>query len=296
MTARNDSSHNKVTFAAIADPHVGTPGNEFSEAICLCNRLDVDFVILLGDLVTKPTEDTIAQLIRDLKALEKPLYIAMGNHDAHPGAREEGIYIEDRLRQAFPGPWQESFSYAFDCGSWRFIVVGGIDHMKTDLENFYVNNCKGFVNRGSYIMYLLEDDRRRLIGLLEQSGDQPTCVTIHVPVVPIAARLHEQGIVDQTRLIENIQLSSVIEARSNVKLILSGHQHFNQVDVVGDQLHCVTQQLQGAAARREGPGIRVIELTDRSISGRLVWDGSDDEPFGTIGTLSGDRAFQWTFA
>lgn len=164
--------------------------------------------------------------------------------------------------------------------------------MRCDLKNFYINGYKGYINRASEIMYLDTADLERFQRLLEKSSDRPTCVVIHVPLAPIADRLHEGGIVDQTKLLQEIQLRSMVEACRNVKLVLSAHQHFNQVDVIHGQLHCITQRLPGFD--NHGPAIRWVELTNDRIRSWLIWDRTDSEQPAPIGTVAGDRSFEWT--
>ena len=88
---------------------------------------------------------------------------------------------------------------------------------------------------------------------------------------------------------------SLLNARSNVRLCLYGHEHFNQVDVVDGRLHCITQGVQGYGPYGDDSAIRIVEATDHSVRSYLVWDGRDLEGPGEIGTLAGDRSFQWRF-
>jgi hypothetical protein len=113
--------------------------------------------------------------------------------------------------------------------------------------------------------------------------------------MPMAERLRKKGFIDQPRHIQEIQIRSMIEANRDVKLILSGHQHFNQVGVHRNQLHCITQDSEGLKEYGDTPGVRVINLGDNTVTGKLIWDGPEESDWGEIGTEEGDRAFRWIF-
>ncbi len=285
---------NQVAFVVVGDVHVGhdSRAEAFPAAIDMWNQLPIDFVMFVGDLVHDVTSESVDELVAQLRRIEKPIYLALGNHETD--AAESGVDLESRLAAEFPGPWQSSFSYAFEAGRWRFIFAGACDSVPSGLTHFYVNGIKGYINATGLLTVHRPEHLERFQRLLDESGDQPSCVVIHHPLARIPDRIRELGGVDQTRLIQDRQIRSLVQARRNVKAIFSGHQHFNQVDVVRHQLHCVTQII-GGELFTVGPAIRLVELSDTMIRSRLIWHDRPDEPPGEIGTLAGDRSFCWRF-
>lgn len=291
MSTEANNLKNATRIALVADIHVGSGEPLLAHAVALCNGLDLDAVVVMGDLAEPTTEENFAKALAGIGGFEAPVYLMLGNIETSPEGA--ALNAEERLRETFPGPWQESFTYGFRLGGWRFIVLGGIRHVPVDIRNFYVKRVKGFVNRASNILSLADDDRERFMQLLDESGDHPTCVLMHVPVAPLSDRLAACGAMDQGRMIEVRQLQALIAERPNVYAVLTAHMHLNQVDVVRGQLHCWTQNLAGR--RSNPPAIRVVELADAAVSGRLLWDDRVERPPGEVGTAAGDHSFIWSF-
>ena len=132
-----------VKIAVIADAHVGGDGTEFERAIELCNGLVVDFVALLGDFVEPATAGTLDAFVRALRSLQKPFYLVAGNVETCPEARAGGINVGRELQRTFPGPWEQSFTYAFERSGRQFIVVGGIRHVPVDVGSGYPRGRQG---------------------------------------------------------------------------------------------------------------------------------------------------------
>lgn len=100
----------KVTLLAIGDIHVGGTDPCICEtAIRLCNDSPADFVLLLGDVVNRPTDENIDLFIDTFNNLNKPLHMTLGNHDFQLESSERSVDIEARVRESFSGPWDESF-------------------------------------------------------------------------------------------------------------------------------------------------------------------------------------------
>ena len=286
----------KITFAVVSDPHVGRPECCLDRAVELCNSLPLDFVLLPGDLIQEVRKELADELIGLLGKFTAPFYLALGNHEAAPDALDAGLNPEKWIQDGLPGPWNESFTYAFQCKGWRFVVAGGIRHFKSPLANFYINGIKGHVDRGGHIMYLEPEHRDRLCGLLAENTGKPTCLVTHASLSPTSLRLLGRGAMDQVRLIEELQLRSVVEAASDVKVVMAGHQHYNQVEAIRGQLHCVTQDLNGTESCSEGPAFRIVEMSGASVKGRLIWEDRNEAAFAPPGTSEGDLSFSWSFA
>ena len=281
-----------LTFAVVGDLHVGSGSGPVQTLIRLVNDRPLDFVLFLGDLTNQATEDEVAEFVEQVRRIDKPVYLAVGNHDT---ARfRDGFDIETRLGQMLPGPWSKSFTYAFRVKGWAFIVVTARSD-RVDQVGYQVNNVKGFISEAGGIIRVPEEHMRRLERLLDETGDGPACLVTHVPLVPMPRRIFARGCFDQVRYIEEHHLLSLLEHHPNVTLALAGHQHFNQVEVRNGVLHCVTQGVRGYPPYQDPDGIRIVELEGSRVRSYLVWDGAAGEPPGAISTLAGDRSFEWAF-
>ena len=283
----------KLTFAVVGDLHVGATAEEVQTAIRLLNAADPAFVLFLGDLVNKPTEASMDELVAALRRIGPPVYLTIGNHDM--ARADDGFDVPGRIAAAFPGPWSDSFTYGFTAGQWRF-VVGGTSTMSIPYQGPQINHIKGHVSEHGGMIYMPREDLERFIALLEATGEAPACVVLHPPLVPMARRVRERGCFDQVRLLEEPQVLSLIQDRPNVRLCLYGHEHFNQVDAVDGRLHCITQGVRGYGPYGDPSAIRMVELSETGVRSWLTWDDREPEPPAPIGTLAGDRSFEWIFA
>ncbi len=280
----------KVTFAIVGDVHVGSVTDELPAFIKLVNRLPVDFALFMGDLVHEATDANVEMLGRAIRMLEKPYYLALGNHDT--GRMAEGYDIETRIRGVLPGIWDESFTYSFQAGGWNFIV-GGMQTARIELKGFQVHHRKGFVTEHGHVNRMIGEHLERLQALLKASGDTPTILTLHVPLVRMARRVYQRGCFEQIRLLEEPYIFALLDEHPNVKVVLSGHNHYNQVEARDGVLHCVTQAVKGYAPYRDPNGIRIMELSGSGVRSYMVWDNIEGEPPAPLGTLEGDRSFAW---
>ena len=285
----------ELTFAVVGDLHVGGVAEEVRTAIRLVNDDDLDFVLFLGDLTDKPTEENVAEFARQVRRINKPAYVVIGNHDAARDASGfdfEACLAEALLAEALAGPWSEGFTYAFQAKGWNFIV-GAISVRPIGYEGPQVNRIKGYVCEFGNVLHMPPRHLQRFRELLDESGRTPTCVVLHVPLVRMAPRVAERGCYAQVRLLEEWQLLSLIEQRPNVKLCLYGHDHFNQAEVVNGRLHLITQAVRGMAQYGDPNAIRILRIAGSTVRSRLIWDAAPPDPPGALGTLAGDVAFEW---
>ena len=292
-----------LRFAIIGDLHVGGVAEEVQTTIELVNARELDFVLFLGDLTNKPTDENIAEFVRQVRRIEHPVYLTIGNHDT---ARcLEGFDFEKALAGQLPGPWSDGFTYEFHAGGWKFIVCSLAD-MQMDYKGPQINRIKGMVSENGGMIHVPPPHLVRFGELLEASGQTPTVVVMHVPLVRMAARTAARGCYAQVRLLEEWQITSMVEQRPNVKMCLYGHDHFNQAEVVNDRLHLITQGVRGMWQYEDTSAIRLMEIDDSiparrgsppsrsTVRSRLIWSGRDGEAPGELGTSLGDIAFEWT--
>jgi predicted phosphodiesterase len=76
----------RFSFVQLCDPQLGMGGYDqdvirFRQAVRLINALNVDFVVICGDLVNNFNDQSVADFLAIKSGLSMPCYLAAGNHD-----------------------------------------------------------------------------------------------------------------------------------------------------------------------------------------------------------------------
>ncbi|HJU08681.1 MAG TPA: metallophosphoesterase [Rhodanobacteraceae bacterium] len=89
-----------LNIALVSDIHVGlfTRSDKLQQMVDKLNSMHVDLVLFAGDLTYDPPRD-LADALAPLKALNKPMYAVLGNHDV----QLPGPPLENRIRAALAG-------------------------------------------------------------------------------------------------------------------------------------------------------------------------------------------------
>lgn len=86
----------KAKYALIADIHLGIYNNAsiLERTVDKINQLDVDAVMIAGDLTYEPQFDDMEVLFASLKKFKIPVYAVLGNHDCErPGPKVRGELV-----------------------------------------------------------------------------------------------------------------------------------------------------------------------------------------------------------
>lgn len=109
------------SFVQLCDTQIGFGGfdhdvDTLQKAVRQINALEVDFVLLCGDMVRHPEEtENIAALKAELGKLTMPCHLVPGNHDIGHPQNANGVR---RYREIFGDDY-----YGFDHKGHRFLVV-----------------------------------------------------------------------------------------------------------------------------------------------------------------------------
>lgn len=195
-----------VLVAQISDLHIKQPGAlaygevDTAAALTRCivelNRLHPRprIVVVTGDLVDTPTEEEYDHLKRLLAALEIPLAVIPGNHDARPS-----------VRAAFPG-----LPYAQATGALNLsLAAGPLDLLLLDSS---VRGAPHGVLDGESLRWLDE--------ALAAAPAKPALLFLHHP--PFITGIEHM---DRQNLRNADDLGSVLRRHPRVRLIAAGHAH-----------------------------------------------------------------------
>ena len=88
-------------YALIGDIHLGVYNNEeiLKRTIEKINNLDVDAVLIAGDLLYQAELKDIKRLYSPLKDSKSPIYVVLGNHDYEKHQIEERSKLEEVLKE-----------------------------------------------------------------------------------------------------------------------------------------------------------------------------------------------------
>jgi len=146
-------------FIVVADSHIRPPDQEVdaypSNALMvqrnkyivdLCNRIDVAFVVHLGDIVHPlPTEETHGVAIDLAKGvyaeLRHPIHFVAGNHDVgdKPNAFVAVPAVAEENYHAFEEAWGPSY-YSFDVGDCHFVAID-TQVLNSELEREHIQRA-----------------------------------------------------------------------------------------------------------------------------------------------------------
>lgn len=124
-----------ANFALIADTHLGQyKGAPYlSRVVERINKLNVDFVLLPGDLVFSIDPESIESTFAPFSDLNVPLYATLGNHDMAPA----GELTDDRLiniLESYGVTWVDNQSVIHD--EIQIIGMGELWNDDADLSTF----------------------------------------------------------------------------------------------------------------------------------------------------------------
>jgi 3',5'-cyclic AMP phosphodiesterase CpdA len=213
----------------------------------------IDFALIAGDMANSGTRGDFELLASVLDAVELPVYGCVGNHDSyHSSSRPEMLELVPEL---FPGG---DFNYAFERGPLRFVV----------LDASYWRNREGEINdfyeRGNYVGIGLQAGQVQwLRETLAADTRTPTLVMWHYGFYD---RLGESSCGHTMRAstcVDSAEVRAVLEEAPNVVATLSGHSHWNQVNVLEGLTH-----LQNPAFAEWPNAYRALRVYDD----RIEWE------------------------
>jgi Icc protein len=231
-------------FAQLTDIHLteapntwGTLGTEsgnlLRQGIADLNKMaDLDFVLITGDAIDAATSAEIA-LFRDIvEGLEKPWYFVPGNHDGYndpdsPGtlpAHEVVPRIDPRLAEPVPYVQKAYWSRTVKPG----VQLIGLDSRMDDTFNGMVD-----ANQLAWLERELDAHRDKLV-----------LIAVHHPLRnlnPINKREWWSNFICDN----GGQVEELLDRCPNVRVVLSGHHHANQIRQRNGRLHVSTGALSG---------------------------------------------------
>lgn len=233
------------TLAFITDTHTGCDGSGFHQQpgrpdlACeifrglrdVLHHHKVDLLVHGGDLTERGFEAQIAEALRLHQSLEIPMALCLGNHDVGE-ANSASL-------------WDEAL------GGCSWLIAGDSVVSLDDVDVYTVDNnwltLDGAIERHWQAGSVETLNPRQIAWLDEVLGAEngrPAAVVIHVPLHPLPAEQTGAGCdIHCCDPAYSERLLGVLDRHPRVKLVLSGHNHVNNIAVVNGRTHLTTSSL-----------------------------------------------------
>ena len=251
------------SFIHITDFHVGDPRGliesvrktiglkSLKKCIEEINLLHPDFVIISGDLVfgqLYPFEYSkeYKRCYDLLQMFDVPTYLCPGNHDGYRKITEDGFEFWDK----YFGPQY----YSFDYGDNHFIACNSYDMPNIFRLTISFLPLTWGGNIGDQQFNWIKDN-------LESTDSKNTFIFIHHN--PLWGTIRESFI--RKKYQNREELISLID-QYNVKMVLAGHVHYDNVTIFNDTIYLTTTTPESSTPTKDGYwGYRMITIKDNEI-------------------------------
>jgi len=234
------SAGKPLRFAAVNDLHVLGPGTErlAARAVEQINALDdIAFSVVVGDLGTLGKEAEMALAKQALDGLKQPYFCVPGNHDFLPKSDNGYVHYDAAFRDR---QWRQD-----SAGGWAFIGLDTCNEMKSDVTV----------------------PPERMAWLAEQIAAVPEGMPIalfgHHPFNPNTKAYR----------VKNAEEVLALFAGRNLRLVISGHYHGNQVEE-RDGVTFITTACCSTTRpnfdKTEERGFRLFQLDGESVSHEFI--------------------------
>ena len=220
----------KFKFAIASDLHIALPHtiwnhparfhlveysiSAFEEVLSQLANLDLDFLLLPGDLTQHGEPENHQWLSKRLAQLPYPVYVIAGNHDV-PTVKSFDQFTPHYTKFGFASGLTEPHKLYYECEILPKVRLIGLNSNQFDAD-------------GKQIGWIDQEQLTWLQSVLDRQDYELNLVTIHHNVLE---HMHEQShnaLGRRYMLGNNEQLCEILH-KANVKLVFTGHLHVQDV-------------------------------------------------------------------
>ena len=220
----------KFKFAIASDLHIALPHTvwhhpsrfhlveysiaAFEEVLSQLANLDLDFLLLPGDLTQHGEPENHQWLSTRLSQLPYPVYVIAGNHDV-PTVKAFEQFTSHYTKFGFECGLSEPRKLYYECEVFPNVRLIGL-------------NSNQFNDEGQQIGWIDEEQLTWLQSVLERQDYELNLVTIHHNVLE---HMHNQShnALGRRYMLGNTERLCEILHHANVKLVFTGHLHVQDV-------------------------------------------------------------------
>lgn len=233
----------ELYFAQLSDIHISSLGDHdellSGQSAAILSRLvaelnaqpDLDFVLITGDLLDQADPWELGQFQQVIRVLEKPTYIIPGNHDRRPLDHTTGLTRRQFAELFNPQVKERPTGSEAQAGYWSVAIRPDVQLI--GLDSIRDRDWGGEID--TLQLAWLEQELAGHAGKL-------VILAVHHP-------LHRLAPVDELPEWRNFvcdtgpEVLALLDRHPAVKLVLTGHHHFSQVDQLGQRLHIATASI-----------------------------------------------------
>ena len=148
-TADPTDEQNGFRFAQVCDTQFGTSGYDhdvatFEQAVRQINAMKLDFVVVCGDLVNKPTDRSFADFKKIKAKLTMPCYYVPGNHDVgnEPTADTLAKYRKTMGKDYFSFEYKAHLFVCVNSSLWKAPIADETEKQDAWLEETLATAAK----------------------------------------------------------------------------------------------------------------------------------------------------------
>lgn len=226
-----------LCFAQISDIHISSLG-DYAEILSgraagflaavvdnLNRQMDLDFVLITGDLFNTPTPANVALFEQTIQGLEKPYFIIPGNHDRRDPSEAEGLSRREFARCFNPQFQARSAAPEAQAGYWSVAVRPEVQLI--GLDSIRDENWGGIIDTAQ-IEWLEQE-------LAAHTG-KFIILAVHHPFHPLAPIDDDP---DWRYFVcdNGPEMLALLDRYPQVKIVLTGHHHQTRADLLDQRLH-----------------------------------------------------------
>ena len=237
-----------VKFAQVSDIHYSTVREDngykllaktkplLEDAISQINKeKHLDFVMLTGDVIDRPTKQSIYSVMDILKTIDYPWYYVIGNHDTTTSGFLTKKALTKIIQENNPNQQFDSTYFSFKPKmGYRVIVMDGAKN-------------KGISSNG----IIPQEQLNWLDETLSKSKSDVVLIFIHFPLLPPFESPHHE-------ILNAKEFKTVLNKYEMPIAIFSGHYHMTKITKYNNILHVSTPSLAGYPN-----SFRIVEIDNK---------------------------------
>lgn len=224
-----------IKFAQISDIHYSTVREDngykllaktkqlLEDAISqINNEKNINFVMLTGDVIDRPTKQSINGVMEILKTFDYPWYYVIGNHDTTTSGFLTKKALTQIIKENNPNQQFDTTYFSFKPKmGYRVIVMDGAKN-------------KGISSNG----IIPQEQLNWLDNVLSKSKNEVVLIFIHFPLLPPFESPHHE-------ILNAKEFNSILNKYEMPIAIFSGHYHMTKITKYDNILHVSTPSLAG---------------------------------------------------
>ena len=224
-----------IKFAQVSDIHYSTVREDngykllaktkqlLEDAISQINQeKNIDFVMLTGDVIDRPTKQSINGVMEILQTFDYPWYYVIGNHDTTTSGFLTKKALTQIIKENNPNQQFDSTYFSFKPKmGYRVIVMDGAKN-------------KGISSNG----IIPQEQLNWLDNILSKSKNEVALIFIHFPLLPPFESPHHE-------ILNAKEFKAILNKYKMPIAIFSGHYHMTKITKYDNILHVSTPSLAG---------------------------------------------------